>query len=170
MRSAALAACALLCACGRSRPKAAGEPVQSLAGLTLSQTYQGQKVWDLAGGEAALTDEESRASVRGPRMTFYRDGKPASTLVAQAGEFGLKSRDVLLSSSVVVTSLDDHSVLKTEELRFLADRRKFFTDKEVLVDRPGAKLRGSGLEATPDLSEIRVFNQRSIIEKGGVPE
>lgn len=171
MKAAGALAIALLAACGRSRTgsPAATEPVQKLLGMTLKQTFHESPVWDMTAEEAVLADEESRAVVARPRMTFYKNGKAASKLTALSGTMGLKDRDVLLSSSVVVTSLDDESTLETEELRFLADRRKFFTDKDVRVKRPGARLRGSGLEATPDLSEIRVFNQRSIIEEGGVP-
>ncbi len=169
-RIAAVLAALLLCACGRARPKTAGgEPLQRLFGLTMSQTYRGEKVWDMTADEAVLADQETRATVSNPRMTFHRGGRPSSTLSAATGVVGLQSRDVVLSTSVVVTSLDDKSVLRTQQLKFLSERKRFFTDKEVLVRRPGAVLRGSGLEATPDLSEIRVFNQRSVIEEKAVP-
>lgn len=169
---AALAASVFLggaCARPGSSSRRAAEPVQRLLGLTLSQTFQGAPVWDLSADSAILADQETKATAQSPRMTFFRDGKAASKLTAVTGVIGLKDRDVLLSSSVVVVSLDDQSRLQTEELRFISSRRKFFTDKEVLVNRPGAVLRGSGLEATPDLSEIRVFNQRSVIDQKGVP-
>jgi LPS export ABC transporter protein LptC len=99
-------------------------------------------------------------------MEFFKLGKIATRLSANSGLVHTDSSDVRLSSSVVVTSLEDNSVLRTDELLYSSKMKKFITDHDVLVRRPGAVLRGRGLEANPDLTEIRIFHQTSKIEEG----
>lgn len=156
--------CAAVCSCARRARQAGQEPQQTLRDLTLSQSYKSAPLWDLKAEAARLTDEDKRAVLDSPKMDFYKDRKLTTTVTAQTGFVRMDTRDVKLSSSVVVRSLEDSSVLRTSELDYSSARQKFFTDKDVVVVRPGGVLRGRGLEATPDLSEIRVFNQRAEIE------
>lgn len=161
---AALLSCLAL-ACRKAAPAASQEPHQVLEDFNLSQSYRGSPSWDLRARTAVLKENSSQASLTSPQMAFYRKGRIASRLSALTGSVRTDTHDVRLSSSVVVTSLEDHSVLRTEELEYSSQKRKFFTDKEVMVKRPGGFLRGRGLEAEPDLSEIRIFNQTALIEE-----
>ena len=77
----------------------------------------------------------------------------------------MRTYDVTMSSRVLATSLDDGSTLSTEELKYDGKNGKFRTDKDVLVKKPGGVMRGKGLEANKDLSEIRVFKQSSVFDK-----
>ena len=63
----------------------------------------------------------------------------------------------------VLESFDDHSVLSTDQLNYTSKQGHFYTRLPVTVRRPGAVIHGEGLEATPDLSEIRIFRQRSVM-------
>ncbi len=98
-------------------------------------------------------------------MEFHRDGKTVSRVTALSGEIATDTHDVILSSSVVLESFDDHSVLHTRQLNYTSRQGHFFTRSAVMIRRPGAVVRGEGMEATPDLSEIRIFKQRSVISK-----
>jgi LPS export ABC transporter protein LptC len=142
-----------------------GEPKQRLSALAVSQSQSGVSLWDLKADRAVLADVEAVADVSDPRMQFYRDGKLASRLTALHGVVHMTTNDVQLSSGVVVTSVEDQTTLRTEQLLFSSSKKKFYTDREVRVRRPGGSLVGQGLEASPDLSEITVFHQRSVIDK-----
>ncbi len=163
MKYAALAVASLFAGCHHGPPPVMREPQQRLSRLTLSQSQRGVPLWTLDAQKAVLADVEDVATVSEPRMQFYKDGKLASRLAADGGTVHLGDNDVMLSSHVVVTSLEDRSTLRTSELLFSSSKKKFYTDKEVLVQRPGGTLRGRGLEAAPDLSEFRIYNQRSEI-------
>ena len=164
MRIAALLPLLLAAAC-RKAPIAAQEPHQALSELSMSQTYRGRPSWDLTAATAVLKESENVAVLAEPRMAFYEDGKLASRLTSLTGLVHTDTQDVRLSSSVVATSLADRTVLRTEELNYSSKRKKLLTDKDVLVKRPGGTLRGRGLEANPDLSEIRIFHQKSLIDE-----
>ncbi|MDX6768585.1 MAG: LPS export ABC transporter periplasmic protein LptC [Elusimicrobiota bacterium] len=155
----------LAAGCGRRQAAAGEERVQTLDGLVLRQSENGRPSWTLRARLAVLREDQKKAVLSDPAMEFLRDGKVVSRVTAAAGEVDTETRDVRLSQSVALDSLDDASRLTTEELLFSSARQRFRTDREVLVKRPDATLRGSGLEATPDLSEIRVFNQRTDIKE-----
>ena len=112
---------------------------------------------------AQLREEENAASLDAPTMDFYRAGKVVSRVTALAGEIATDTHDVKLSSSVVLNSFDDHSTLSTDVLYYSSKTRLFRTDAAVVVRRPEGVAYGTGMEATPDLSEIRIFHQRSVL-------
>lgn len=154
----------LAAACGQPRTAAPEGRTQTLDGLVLRQSEAGRPSWTLKARLAILREDQKKALLSEPSMEFLREGKVVSRVTALSGEVDTETRDVRLSQSVTLDSLDDRSRLSTEELVYSSARKRFRTDREVLVKRPDATLRGAGLEATPDLSEIRVFNQRTDIK------
>lgn len=163
MRAVLLAAAAVLSACGPKAPSAREERQQTIEGLTLSQSYKGEPAWTLRSRLARLREDSKTASLEKPVMEFYRQGKAVSRVTALAGEIATDTHDVLLSSSVVLDSYEDRSRLETDRMEYSSKRGRFLTQSSVLVRRPEAVVRGEGMEATPDLSEIRIFRQRSVI-------
>ena len=101
--------------CRQSRPMAS-EPLQTMEDFTLHQTVDGALVWELEARSAVLREEGGDAQLASPTMRFYRKGKVVSRLRAQSGRVIVESHDVFLSSSVVVETTEEHSVLKTETL------------------------------------------------------
>jgi len=163
-----LALLAVLVAAG-CRRAAVGEsaPLQTLEDLTLRQTLRGAPVWELQARSAVLHEDDAQALLAEPRMQFYRDGRVASRVSSVTGRVRVDTHDVFLSSSVVLEVPEERSVLSTDSLDYSSRRNLFTTDAEVVVRRPEGRLKGRGLEAKPDLSEIRIFHQRSLVERGG---
>lgn len=161
MRYGAAALLFLCAACEVRREAPRDERRQIVEGLSLSQSEKGAPSWTLKSRLAVLREDDTSATLERPSMEFYRDGKIVSRVTALAGEADTNTHDVRLSSSVVLDSFDDRSRLTTSELLYSSARRKFTTKADIVVKRPEGELRGKGLEAAPDLSEIRIFNQRS---------
>ena len=157
-----LAAALLACAgCEARREAPREERRQVVEGLSVSQSEKGSPSWTLKSPFAVMREDSKLATLDKPSMEFYRDGKAVSRVTALSGEADMNTHDVRLSSSVVLDSFDDNSRLTTTELLYSSARGKFVTQADILVKRPEGVLRGRGLEASPDLSEIRIFNQRS---------
>ncbi len=151
-------------ACKKSPATQAFEPSQTLEGLTLSQSAEGAPAWTLSARQAVLRETDKTADLLEPRMEFFSGGKVVSRLSAATGAARTDTHDVRLSSAVVVESLVDRTVLRTTVLDYSSKKGLFETRADVLVTRPGGVLRGKGLEAKPDLSEIRIFDQRTLVE------
>lgn len=159
----ALLAAALACACSAQRDASPGEPLQTLEGLTLRQSAQGTPRWSLKASSASLREEAKEARLLEPVMEFQKEGKPVSRAKALWGRVQTETHDVFLSSAVVVESFEDRSVLKTEKLDYSSKTDLFETDADVVVTRPDGVLRGRGMKAKPDLSEIRIFHQEAVM-------
>ena len=155
-----------LAACRRDAAPSFEEPVQRLEGLRLSQSTLGRPGWDLRARSAQLSEGDRVAILSEPELSFFEKKKQVSTVTARAGLVRTDTYDVTLTTEVVVRSLKDESTLTTSELRYSSEKKKFLTDREVQVRRPGGTLRGRGLEASPDLSDIRIFNQRTVLQDG----
>ena len=136
---------------------------QLMEGLTLSQSTKGAPAWTLKSRLALLREDEKRATLSDPVMEFYRDGKAVSHVTALSGEMNTETHDVRLSSSVVLDSYDDHSHLTTTVLDYSSARQRFTTAAAIQLRRPEGTLHGKGLDASPDLSEIRIYDQRSVL-------
>lgn len=163
-RAGFLAALLLICAaCNKSTETASEERRQVMEGLTLSQSEQGEPTWTLKSRRAVLREDAERAILTEPVMEFYKKGVAVSRVTALSGEIETASHDVRLSSSVALDSFEDKSRLTTSELLYNSARGLFTTTADILMRRPEGVLRGKGLEAKPDLSEIRIFNQRSVL-------
>lgn len=158
-----MAALALAAACAKTPELPQETRRQTLEGLTLSQSDGGVPAWTLKSKTAQLREDAKTASLELPVMEFYRDGKAVSRVTALTGEVGTETHDVRLSSSVVLDSYDDHSRLNTEELLYSSKKKRFHTERAVTVRRTEGVIHGEGMEATPDLSEIRIFRQRSVL-------
>ena len=155
-----------LAACGGSN-STIGEPVQRLENLELSQSQGRTPGWNLKAASAVLQESDKNAALVEPRMEIFKNGRPATRLSARAGFLRTDNNDLRLSTGVVVTSLEDGAILKTEELLYSSARAKFFTEKEVTIIRKDGVVHGQGLEASPDLSKVTIFNQRTQLKDGG---
>lgn len=164
MRGRALALAALaVSACRRSAAPAVEPQRQTFEGLALSQSIAGAPAWTLRAAHAFLHEEEHRADLESPTMEFYRDGKASSRLASRTGWVDTNTHDVRLSSSVVLDSYDDRSHLTTDELLYSSKTGLLTTDRAVVIRRPDGVVRGRGMSAKPDLSEVRIFNQNSTL-------
>lgn len=150
-------------ACGEGGEGGREERRQIMEGLTLSQSDKGERSWTLVSSHAILREDAKRATLTEPVMEFYKKGAAVSRVTALSGEVDTETHGVHLSSSVVLDSYDDQSRLTTTELFYDSSRGLFTTKADITVKRPEGVLLGRGLEAKPDLSEIRIFNQSSTL-------
>jgi LPS export ABC transporter protein LptC len=136
---------------------------QTIEGLTLSQSDGGRPSWTLRSRLALLREDQNDATLEAPVMDFYQDNRVSSRVTSLYGDIATDTHDVHLSSSVVLTSYEDHSILTTDTLVYSSKTKRFRTDSDVVVHRPEGVAYGRGMEATPDLSEIHIFRQHSVL-------
>ncbi len=100
-------------------------------------------------------------------MQFFKEGKLASRVSSRTGRVSLDTHDVVLSSSVVLTSAADQSVLKTDLLNYSSKENKLWTESDVELRKPAGVMRGRGMRASPDLSDVQIFHQESHLKSAG---
>lgn len=150
-----MAALLLAAACAEKEPLAREDTAQTLEDFSMMQSVSGRKAWALSAPKAHLMSAGS-ALLSKPRIELYRNGKVTSTAEGDEAIVREGSQDFMLRGGVKIFSPSEKATLTTDRLRYVAKTSRFQTDSEVTLVRPGAVLKGKGLDADSSLSEIRI--------------
>ncbi len=141
----------------------AADPSQTLESFTMVQSEAGSDLWRLSAPVGSFT-RSGDARLTRPEIRFYRDGRHASTARSRAASVGGDADSVRLEGDVVIVGHEEGTVLKTSRLDYSRELRRFHTEAAVVVESPGAVMRGRGLSADAALSDITVFEQETIFQ------
>lgn len=110
---------------------------------------------------------------KGLRVEFFEDtsNRIESTLTALYARWYEEKGNVLIRDSVVVVNKKGET-LRTEELIWNQNIRKFYTEKFVRITTADQIMFGDGLEANEDFSWYRIKNPKGVVrvDKEEVPE
>lgn len=159
----ALVAVVLLGACQRELAEEAGRssllPDQEIEGFRLTQTREGEKLWVLSASRALVYEEADRVELERLRVDYFDDeGGVRSTLTASQGVLRRRTNDMEAQGSVVVVA-HDGTRLVTERLTWNERTGKIESDRFVRVTQGDDVFTGVGLEADPDLKNIKVKSE-----------
>lgn len=137
---------------GRSRTIAD----QEVDGFTLTQTREGARVWSISANHALVYDDADRVEMMDLRVDFFdEDGEIRSTLTANEGILARRTNDMEVLGNVVVYAADG-TILTTDKLTWNERKGKVESDRPVRVTKGDDVMTGVGVEADPDLKNIRV--------------
>jgi 3-deoxy-D-manno-octulosonate 8-phosphate phosphatase (KDO 8-P phosphatase) len=173
--------CAGLTGCSSKMPQRdlSESPDQWIEKFTITETSSGLPVWVLNSGSAEIYNKQKRALLNEISIQFMKASKnkrdtnttlgeakkqqtQAARLSAPKGEVKLDSHDLSAWGGVEVHS-DDGTVLYTEQLMFSSSQQKILSQSPVKIVRNDSIVIGEGLEATPDLSEVKIFRHEASI-------
>jgi LPS export ABC transporter protein LptC len=96
-------------------------------------------------------------------LTFFdKEGEEINTLRANRGFFFKKDNLYTAEDDVVVNNLEKKQTLSTEQLHWLPNERKIFTDRFVIIETEDEILQGNGLEAPEDFSTYRILQPTGV--------
>ena len=131
---------------------------QEIDGFTLTQTQDGTRVWSLAAESALVYEDADRIELTTLRIDFFdEDGEVRSTLTADEGTLASRTNDIEVLGDVVVYAADG-TILTTEKLTWDERTGKIESDRDVKVTKGKDVMTGVGVEADPDLRNIRVMS------------
>ena len=153
----------LLSGCGGEQgpdsERGAVVPDQEIDGFALTQTRDGQKMWVLTANRALVFEDAGRVEMTRLRVDFFNEGGDVrSTLTAREGLLRRRTNDMEAFGNVIVTS-EDGTTLATERLTWDERTGKIESDRFVRVVQGRDEFTGVGLEADPDLKNIRVHSE-----------
>ncbi len=97
------------------------------------------------------------------RVIFYDDQKKVkSTLYAKYARMYEHNKNVIIRDSIVIINQKGEQ-LKTEELVWNEQLRKFFTNKPVQIKTATQMIYGNGLEANEDFSYYQITQIKGIV-------
>jgi LPS export ABC transporter protein LptC len=156
----------LLClaACGGAGPAAEGAPpAQHAEDVIISESQMGEGKWLLTAKDADFhqADKGSYVAMRGPHIIFKTGGEAESSLTAREGHYDFDKNLIMLSGAVRGANAREGAELETEILFYDTQTLLIWTDAPVSLKRGGVAIKGGGLKASRDLSEIEIFKQKT---------
>ena len=150
----------LLCGCGGDEGGGSGRSRtladQEIDGFTLTQTREGSKVWSISAAHAFVFNDADRIEMVDLRIDFFdEDGEVRSTLTANEGVLARRTSDMEVTGDVVVYAADG-TILTTDKLTWNERKGKVESDRPVRVTKGDDVMTGVGVEADPDLKNIKV--------------
>ncbi|MBI5201007.1 MAG: LPS export ABC transporter periplasmic protein LptC [Elusimicrobia bacterium] len=165
MRRAVPAVLALLLgACVKASEAPALTASQEAKGFTLRRSRAGAVEWKLDSPRAVFEEGQAKARLESPEIELFKKGKTETKARSEKGEIDLNTQDTLLSGDVRVENAQEKISLKTDLLQYIASAKEFRTDRPVEIRRPEGVMRGRGMTANHDLTEIHVKHQETRVE------
>ncbi len=132
---------------------------QEIDGFALTQTRDGQKEWVLRADRALVFEEAGRVEMTAFRVDFFTEsGDVRSTLTARNGLLMRRTNDMEAFGDVLLYA-EDGTRLTTERLTWNERTGKIQSDRFVRVVQGRDEFTGVGIEADPDLKNIRVLSE-----------
>lgn len=134
-------------------------PEQALEKFSITETEGGKPHWVLEASSAQILESQKKVLLQLPVVKFYEKGEYVSTLVAASGRINTETYDIWGEGKCTLTTTKGER-LETSNLRYRADQKKILTDEQVTLVRADETIYGKGMEASPDLSLIKIRSQR----------
>jgi LPS export ABC transporter protein LptC len=132
---------------------------QEVDGFTLTQTHEGRRVWSISARHALVYEDADRVEMIDLRVDFFdEEGEVRSTLTADEGILTRRTNDMEVLGNVVVYAADG-TILTTQRLTWDERKGKVDTDRPFRVTKDTDVMTGVGMEADPDLKNIRVKSE-----------
>lgn len=132
---------------------------QEIDGFSLTQTRDGTRLWVLTADNALVFERADQVELTDLRIDFFtEEGDVRSTLTADKGFLSRRTNDMEVRGDVVVYAADG-TVLTTETLSWNERTERIESDERVRVTKGSDVMTGIGVEADPDLTNIRVKSE-----------
>ncbi|MDR0645420.1 MAG: LPS export ABC transporter periplasmic protein LptC [Elusimicrobiota bacterium] len=156
-----------LCACARdNRGNENYETAQQASDVIISQSESGHAQWVLYADKADFyQDAPSYSIMQNPHIIFKKNDKDDSDIKSETGRYDIDRRLITMSGNVVGISKTENAKIETEKIFYDMRTKKIWSDANVLLTRGGLIVKGKGLKANSDFSEIEIFKQQTKLPK-----
>ena len=142
-------------------------PKQIIENFNVTETKDGQVRWVLNAESAEIQEENNLIFLVKPRIEFYENGKYTSTLSAADGRIDTESYDIYAYGKCLLNTVKGEE-LRAHDLKYHSDIKRITTDKNIMLKNENEIITGTSLEADPDLTNIKIKNQKVEIIKNEI--
>jgi LPS export ABC transporter protein LptC len=156
-----LAIVLLLAGCPGGQPEetassAKPSPGITLEGAQLTETRDGQKIWDLKAAHVAYRTDVRVAELSGVTTHFYEKGKVVSTGKAPKATFNLGDRELRLEDGIEVRAEGGHAGFSADEVSVKPDPGRLVASGRVTFFRGDNRLVANQLVADRSLKRVEL--------------
>jgi len=124
-------------------PKATAEHKAKMERLSLTEIKEGGKHWVLDAKKAEYLKDRDEIRIQGIYLEFYGLGQEVIYLRAREGLVHTKNRDLTIRGGVELARGD--LTIRTEEVRYLPEKRAIVAPEEVVLEGPRTRVSGKDL-------------------------
>jgi LPS export ABC transporter protein LptC len=135
---------------------------QAVEKFTITETEFGKLKMVLESESAVIDEKTNIAVLKLPRIKFYEDGKYSSLLVSETITIDLETYDIKGGGKCSINTAKNEN-LQTTNLQYDAKRKKIFSNEPIKITRNSETIYGESFESDPDLENIVIRKQRTII-------
>lgn len=132
---------------------------QAVEKFTITETEEGKLKMVLESESAVINEEKKVATLKLPRVKFYKNGEYVSTLITESATINLETYDVSGHGKCTVDTADNEH-LQTTDLQYNAKKDIVFSKNDVKLTRQDEIVYGKGFEADTKLERIIIRKQR----------
>lgn len=125
----------------------------SIENFHLIEEKDGKKQWELNADKAEIINSKGITRLRNIKINFFQKNGHNLSVSADKGIIQNSNHDIELTGNVEVSNLEGYS-LKTENLKWVSDKKIIRTDDEIEIN--GADLNITGKRMTVDV-ENEIF-------------
>jgi LPS export ABC transporter protein LptC len=154
-------------ACARdNRSNENYETAQQASDVIISESESGSAQWVLYADKADFyQDAPSYSVMQNPHIIFNKNDKENSNIKSKTGRYDVDKRLISMSGNVVGISKTENVTIETEKIFYDMRTKKIWSDVNVRLTRRGVIVKGEGLKANSDFSEIEIFKQQTKLPK-----
>ena len=124
----------------------------------LTEDKGGEKAWELKAEWARMYRENNKTLLEDIRVKVFIQNRKPIHITGESGELNNESKDIQIRGNVEVISEDGYT-LRTEELKWLSEKREIVTEKAVWIAGKTFRLNGNGLRLKVDEQRFRLENK-----------
>jgi len=121
-----------------------------------TETREGVKEWELEAASAAYFKEENLILLERVKATFFGNNEESYVLVGTKGRFNTQTKLIELYEGVKIDSSEGYH-LRTQSLKYLADKRELSTTDPVEMSGPDLHVEGTGMVVELERKRLRVL-------------
>lgn len=119
-----------------------------------------ERLWELEADSAELYGDE-KVMLKKFKIKIYRQNELSLVINSDYGFFDLKTRDVQTKGKTEILLSDNRKII-TKNLEYKHSISKFISNDEAYLDTHHAKVKGTGIIANSDFSDIELKNPIAI--------
>jgi len=124
-------------------PKTPAEKKAKMESLFLTEIKEGGKRWVLDAKKAEYLKDRDEIRIQGVYLEFFGPDKEVITLKAREGRVHTKKRDLTIKGEVELSRGD--LTIRTNEVRYLPQKRALVAPEEVVLEGPRTRVAGKDL-------------------------
>ncbi len=124
----------------------------------LTEDKGGEKAWELKADWARVYRENNKTLLEDLRVKVFIENRKPIHITGESGELNNESKDIQIRGNVEVVSEDGYT-LRTEELKWLSEKREIVTEKAVWIAGKTFRLNGNGLRLKVDEQRFWLENK-----------